>query len=92
MNDYYALNFEGFRKIIKKYAKLTKGLSRQNGIEFQTISLSNLMHHSKTNEYKFKLDIVKKKVENKFLVTFYPKNVKQGMSELQNIQKGYMMG
>jgi len=50
------------------------------------------MYHSKTNEYKFKLDIVKKKAENKFLQTFFPKNFKKGVSSLQNIQKGYMMG
>jgi len=34
MNEYYTLNFEAFRKIIKKYSKITKNLSRQNPVEF----------------------------------------------------------
>lgn len=91
LNSYYNLNYDGFRKIIKKFNKICKKVKSKMHTDLGAISFKNLLMKSTVREYKFKLDIIQKKVEENFIQTFYQKNLKEGNSEIQKIQRGRLI-
>lgn len=85
--EYFPLNFEGFRKIIKKHVKITNKLSK-NTFELN-FKISDLFNDTFVQNNYLSLQKLKQDFENLYLETFFCHDHKEGgRAELSRISQG----
>lgn len=85
--EYFPLNFEGFRKILKKHTKITNKLSKNKfDLNFKIV---NLFNDTFVQNNYLSLQKLKQDFENLYLETFFCHDHKEeGRGELSRISQG----